>query len=240
MGEQGLREMKWEIEQLDQAIKGVSNKDTIGSPYFEACMAFLGDSLAKKLLFLLEGAPPQTIRIVCSAEDYDLLAVPFADALGRDGVKCAISCLWSIYDEPTEYIPAKSVLVGQAHRDGPDYVDALVTICSSLAEAATAADHFSRSTGSNGAACHVVLAPFITARARSEVLEQLNFRGSIQPAFLDLDTRLSSESDFDLLPVLRSHLRQVYGHDRVAFVPRDFGGPEPNYQNDYEPPRLEW
>jgi hypothetical protein len=230
--------MTFEIQQLEEAIAGVVNEEAIGSPYFEACMRFLGFELAKALLEALEDNIPQTMRVVCSAEDYDILAGPFVTVLRGSGVECSLSCLWSKYNEETEYVPATSVLVAQVHDDGPALVDMIACISSSLTEDALIADHFSRSTTKIDASRYYVTSPFISEDEETAVRRQLEYRGSVQPHFFDLSPERKLRPKIDILSLVRGHLRLTYGNDQVGFVPTDFGGPKPEFTNDFEPPSF--
>lgn len=228
--------MTHDISDLDEALAGLTTDEMAGSLYFEACLQFLGTALAKQFLQECEEGLPGTIRIVCSSEDYDMLALPFAQTLRGEGISCWISCLWSKYNGPTEHVPATSLLVAQAHNDGPRRVDAIVNISCSLIEEAIVADNLSRIAGKINAESHYILSPFMTGQDVRLVRDQMDYRGSVQPTFVDLTTLLNAEPPQDLLPFLRRHLRIAYGRDRVAFVPMDFGGNAPTFISD--PPKF--
>lgn len=229
--------MPYEILELDQAVDGVQEDEAVGSPYFAFCMEFLGRTLASRVVSALPKTTVTSVRVVCSVEDYELLAVPFAAAMNEQEIDTAISCLWSILEEATEFVPAKSVLVSQAHRDGPTNVDLLVLICSSFSEPAVVADHLSRAANATQAGHYLAISPFDALRAEQMLNQELEVRGAIPPGFVDLSNEIIVDPKFDLLQRSRQHLTQVYGRIGAALLPADFGGRDPRYDNDYEPPQ---
>ena len=200
----------------------LQDAEAIGTEAFAFAWRDAGRALAGDLPEELKKDSAR-ICVLSTAQDYDLVAKGFSEALRSQQVMVTRYCLWNKFRPRQDVIPSSNALLGQHSDEHPAEVNAVIGVSSTTVEDATLADNMSRVAAKYPNAKRYLACLASSSELEGSLAEHFADRDMTPPLMVRLPRHVSANeitiSAGDLRDRLLTHLQKVFGRSGLGYVP---------------------